>query len=107
VDASKLSGDVDLSTVNGNVTLEVNGDSKSIRLHSVNGVLSIVLPDEVNARVSASTVHGDIRGGGDLLVKETHFSGSSLDGIIGNGGGGRIALETVNGDIRIRREGQR
>lgn len=104
VNGEKLSGDLDLSTVNGSVDLAVGGETNSIKLHSVNGMVSVYLPRDVNARLSASTVHGDIRGGSAFRAHESHFTGSSLDGIIGEGGG-RIDLATVNGDIRIRREG--
>ncbi len=110
VEASSVNGDVTgkqmggvvlLSTVNGDVSLSnIIGDEK-IRLSSVNGSVSLTLPHEVNAKISASTVHGDVRG--DLGHGVTH-AGSSIDAVLGSGGR-RIELGTVNGDIRIRRAG--
>jgi hypothetical protein len=117
LDISDLSGDVSVSSVNGDVTGEnlsgethlatVNGDVSlssvkghdAIELSSVNGSVTLYLPRNVNAKLSASTVHGDIHG--DLGHGVTH-AGSSMDAVLGNGGP-RIELGTVNGDIRIRR----
>lgn len=99
VKAEELSGDVDLSAVNGDVTLEVAGAVESIKLHSVNGTVELVVPRGASARVSASTVHGSIRASGDVRAKK-NFVGSSLTSVLGKGEG-RIDMNTVNGDIRI------
>lgn len=95
-----LSGEVNLSTVNGDVSLISMGD-EPIRLKSVNGAVTLVLPKNVNAKRSASTVHGDISG--KLGHGITH-AGSSMDAVLGSGGR-RIELGTVNGDIEIRHTG--
>ncbi|HXV14524.1 MAG TPA: DUF4097 family beta strand repeat-containing protein [Candidatus Krumholzibacteria bacterium] len=97
----KLSGETRLSTVNGDVSLSSVKGHDSIELSSVNGSVTLYLPPNANAKLSASTVHGDIRG--DLGHGVTH-AGSSIDAVLGNGGP-RIGLGTVNGDIRIRRAG--
>jgi DUF4097 and DUF4098 domain-containing protein YvlB len=120
IDIDGLSGDVAAASVNGDVTGEdlsgvarlgtVNGDvslssvpgDKAIQLSSVNGSVVLYLPRNVNAKLSASTVHGDIHG--DLGNGVTH-AGSSMDAVLGTGGP-RIQLGTVNGDIRIRRAGK-
>jgi DUF4097 and DUF4098 domain-containing protein YvlB len=99
VTATQLAGEVELSTVNGDVSLESVVDHDTIRLNSVNGSVSVLLPRNVNAKLSASTIHGDVRG--DLGHGVTH-AGSSMDAVLGNGGP-RISLSTVNGDIKIRR----
>ncbi|MCI0452845.1 MAG: DUF4097 family beta strand repeat-containing protein [Candidatus Latescibacteria bacterium] len=97
----KLSGDTRLSTVNGDVSLSSVAGHDAVTLSSVNGSVTLYLPRDVNAKLSASTVHGDIRG--DLGHGVTH-AGNSMDAVLGTGGP-RIALGTVNGDIRIRRAG--
>ncbi|HEU4366334.1 MAG TPA: DUF4097 family beta strand repeat-containing protein [Candidatus Krumholzibacteria bacterium] len=99
VTAERLSGDVDLSAVNGDVYLTVAGAVESIKLHSVNGMVELVVPRDASARVSASTVHGSIRAAGDVRA-EKNFVGSSLTGVLGKGEG-KIDMNTVNGDIRI------
>lgn len=95
----QLGGEVYLSTVNGDVSLTRIVVGESIKLSSVNGSVTLSLPKKVNAKLSASTIHGDIRG--DLGNGVTH-AGNSMDAVLGSGGV-RIELGTVNGDIRIRR----
>ena len=101
VTGDKLGGEVQLSTVNGDVSLKTVVGDDSIELSSVNGSVTLLLPKKVNATLSASTIHGDVRG--DLGHGVTH-AGSSMDAVLGSGGT-RIELSTVNGDIRIRRDG--
>lgn len=101
VTGEELSGETHLSTVNGNVKLSNITAHDEIELSSVNGSVTLYLPKVVNAKLIASTVHGDIRG--DLGHGVTH-AGSSMDAVLGTGGP-RIELGTVNGDIRIRRAG--
>jgi len=98
-----LSGETHLSTVNGDVSLSSVKGHDAIELSSVNGSVTLYLPKNANAKLSASTVHGDIRG--DLGNGVTH-AGSSMDAVLGSGGP-RIELGTVNGDIRIRRVGDK
>ena len=105
VSAAKLSGDVDLSTVNGELELVASGDIDSIRMHSVNGGVTLTLPRKLDASISAGTLHGDIRGMNGLEVDATRFTGSSIQGKIGKGGL-KVDLNTVNGSIEIRREGE-
>jgi DUF4097 and DUF4098 domain-containing protein YvlB len=101
VSGDQLAGEIHLSTVNGDVSLRTVVGDDSIELSSVNGSVDISLPRNVNAKVSASTVHGDVHG---QLAKGVTHAGSSMDAVLGNGGM-RIELSTVNGDIRIRRDG--
>jgi DUF4097 and DUF4098 domain-containing protein YvlB len=101
VAGDQLGGEVHLSTVNGGVSLKSVIGKDSIDLSSVNGSVTLMLPRKVNAKLSASTIHGDIRG--ELGHGVTH-AGNSMDAVLGNGGM-RIELSTVNGDIRIRRDG--
>ncbi|HEX5133474.1 MAG TPA: DUF4097 family beta strand repeat-containing protein [Candidatus Krumholzibacteria bacterium] len=99
-----LAGDVDLSAVNGDVRLNATGPVGSIKLHSVNGTVELSVPKDASARVSASTLHGSIRGTGDIRA-EKNYVGSSLSSVFGKGEG-RISLDTVNGNIRIYRAGE-
>jgi len=101
VTGDRLAGEIHLSTVNGDVSLRTVVGDDSIELSSVNGSVDISLPRNVNAKVSASTVHGDVHG---QLAKGVTHAGSSMDAVLGNGGM-RIELSTVNGDIRVRRDG--
>jgi DUF4097 and DUF4098 domain-containing protein YvlB len=105
VSGEKLGGDVELATVNGEVSLVASGSVDSIRLHSVNGSVTLVLPKSFDANISAGTLHGDIYGMNGLDVDEARFTGSSMQGKIGKGGL-KVDLNTVNGSIEIRREGE-
>jgi hypothetical protein len=102
VTGAGLPGAVQLSTVNGDVSLKGAG-KESIRLKSVNGSVQLVLPRKANAKLSASTVHGDIRG---RIASTSSYAGNSMDAVLGSGGP-RIELGTVNGDIEIREDGER
>ncbi len=121
VDVSGVTGDVKISSVNGPVTatnlaggearlstvngrLEASFDklsgASSIALDTVNGSISLAIPDHSNAEFHASTVHGRISS--DFSVTEAHgHRGGSFSGQIGSGGGAHIKLSSVNGGIHI------
>lgn len=118
--ASGLQSEAALYTVNGGVQLEtsgfgqaetVNGSIKAtlgrgdwtgdLELRTVNGSITLALPDGVGAEVSARTVNGGIETDFPLTVKG-RFGGRRVDGRIGGGGRG-LELETVNGSIRLRK----
>ncbi|HEX6789738.1 MAG TPA: DUF4097 family beta strand repeat-containing protein, partial [Candidatus Krumholzibacteria bacterium] len=101
VSGEMLGGNVELATVNGEVELVAADGVDSIRMHSVNGGVSLVVPKQFNARIKASTVHGSIRGMDGLDVDTKGWVGSSLQGTLGKGGL-RVDLNTVNGSIEIR-----
>lgn len=99
-----LSSDVALETVNGRIEADFArlDDQQFVRMDTVNGSIRISLPADANARVSAETVNGSIRGDDFDLQAEKGFVGRSMDGDIGNGSA-RVKLDTVNGTIRIDR----
>ena len=105
VTGQKLGGEVALSTVNGGVELVATGDISSVRLNSVNGDISLVLPKKFDARIEAGTLHGDITAIDGADVDATRFSGTSMRATLGKGTM-RVDLNTVNGSIEIRREGE-
>ncbi len=99
-----LGGNVILTTVNGGVELDASTGIESITMHSVNGSVRLMLPKKFDARIDASTVHGYITTEG-VDVETTKFSGTSMRGTIGKGTL-RVDLNTVNGSIKIRRDGE-
>lgn len=105
VSGRKLAGDVVLSTVNGGVELIATADINSVRMNSVNGGISLVLPEKFDARIEAGTLHGDITAIDGTDVDATRFSGTSMRATLGKGTM-RVDLNTVNGSIEIRREGE-
>ena len=102
VTARGLTGDVALSTVNGAVKANFTEVKKAVSLKSVNGGVSIALPPEANADVSAHTLNGGIQSDFSLQVKRHFPVGQNLDGKLG-GGGPPIKMSSVNGGIHIDR----
>jgi Toastrack DUF4097 len=113
-----LPGDATLTTVNGDVDVEsggvasgstVNGSitarmgradwENSLRFTTVNGGITVSLPESFSADVEATTVNGSVQSDFPILVQGRIHSGA-LKGRIGNGG--RVLdLTTVNGSIRL------
>lgn len=105
VSGEKLGGHVELATVNGEVMLVAGDGVDSIRMNSVNGGVTLVLPKKFDASIHAGTLHGDIVAMDGLDVDATSFTGSSMKGTLGKGGL-KVDLNTVNGSIEIRHEGE-
>jgi DUF4097 and DUF4098 domain-containing protein YvlB len=72
----------------------------SVALKSVNGSVTIALPPEPNANISANTIHGGIRSDFALKAKSHFPMRQNLDGKLGEGGP-VIKMSSVNGGIRI------
>src|SRR5688500_5519769 len=121
IDVSGLSSDVSVSTVNGEIavastgTVEaktVNGSidastgaaswSGTLDFQTVNGSIHLTLPAGAAAAVSAQTLNGDFSSDFPLTVEAGEWGPKRVSGSIGSGGG-RLNLETVNGEIEIRK----
>lgn len=98
--ASGLTGRTELSTVNGAVEANFARLDTDARLSSVNGPLSITIPSDAKADVSAETMNGHISNDFGLNVQD-HMVGHNLRGTLGTGGP-QLALKNVNGNISIR-----
>ena len=105
LEVSDLAGDVGLSTVNGSIEAEFSRleDQQRVNMETVNGRVSIDLPENADADISADTLNGGINASDFGLETEKGFVGSDLNGKIGNGGA-RVNIDTVNGSIKIRRK---
>ena len=68
---------------------------------TVNGRITVELPDNTNADVRAETLNGGISSDFRMTVSG-RFGSRRLNGTIGNGGR-ELRLKTVNGPIRLRR----
>ena len=103
IDVSDLVNDANLSTVNGSIDAEfvrLEGQ-QSVKAETVNGRVSVTLPENADVAVSADTLNGSINGRDFGLVTDKGFVGSDLNGKIGNGSA-RLNIDTVNGSIKIR-----
>jgi hypothetical protein len=102
--AKDLDGDLRLSTVNGSIRpeFEETKDVGLIELESVNGEINLFLPSETSASVRVETLNGSLRNDFGLEVRKHKYVGADMRGDIGDGDI-NIIIETVNGDIEIRR----
>ena len=104
LDISDLEGDVALSTVNGRVEADFTKceGEQSIKAETVNGRVTITLPEDADVQISADTLNGGINGRDFGLKTDEGFVGSDLNGKIGDGSA-RLNVDTVNGSIKIRK----
>lgn len=100
IDVTEIVGSTSVNLVNGNinsrVTLPVDG---RIELATVNGNLSVAIPQNTSAGFSANLTNGTIRTS-NLEFVETERTPRSLRGRLGDGQG-TITLSTVNGNISM------
>jgi hypothetical protein len=91
------------STVNGSITVRMGRANWNdlLAFETVNGAITLELPDDLHADVSASTVNGSLSSDWPMTVRG-RWGPKHMNGKIGNGGR-ELALETVNGDIELRR----
>jgi len=104
LDISNLAGDVRLSTVNGGIEAgfdKLDGD-QSVKAETVNGRVTLVLPDDADCEISADTLNGGINAKDFGLDADKGFVGSDLNGKIGSGSA-RVNIDTVNGGIKIKK----
>jgi DUF4097 and DUF4098 domain-containing protein YvlB len=94
---------VEMGTVNGGIDAEVAvlPPGSTVNAHSVNGGVSIALPQNVSAVLNASTVNGGVHS--DFPAETSgHFISRRLHGTVGNGDAD-VKASTVNGGVHIRR----
>jgi hypothetical protein len=94
VRAETQSGDIDYS---GSIRV---GGRYAFYLHS--GDARLVLPTDLNARIRASTFHGDFESDFPVMVSD-FSSGRAFDFTVGDGGAA-IEVEVFDGEIRLSRE---
>ncbi len=104
IEADGLGGNADLETVNGRIVAkfaQVRAGQK-IELESVNGSLEVILPEDAGAKLDAELVNGRVECDFPLAMVKSRGK-RSLSGTIGDGRA-ELDLETVNGQIRVRRQ---
>ena len=123
VSAESLRGDVDVGTVNGEVRISTSGTAEArtvngsiqavmgsaswpgeLDFRSVNGAVTVTLPSNAGGEVRIKTLNGTITSEFPLDVRRDRFVGKSASGTLGRGGG-QLALETLNGAVRLLRAG--
>ncbi len=101
-----LAGDSNLETTNGSIEAYFDRmeGSQNIDADTVNGRITLHIPENASARLSAETLNGSIDASDFGLEADAGgFVGKELNGTIGSGEA-RIDLDTVNGGIRVRKQ---
>ena len=118
VDGEALQGNAEAHSVNGSIRLVTTGLANATTVNgsinvtvgradwpdgadfkTVNGEITLKLPQVVNAELRASTVSGSIKS--ELPIALTgQVEGRRLQGTLGSGGR-QLALSTVNGSITL------
>lgn len=111
VQAYTVNGGIDVSatglaeaaTVNGSITASMNRAnwSGTLSFTTVNGSVTLEMPDDLNCNLSVSTVNGHLDFDFPLTV-EGRFSPRHVKGKIGQGGRD-LVIKTVNGSVQLRR----
>lgn len=103
VTARGLVGRAHLSVVNGplEATFDRFDEAKSVELSSVNGPVTLSVPSDANAEIRVSTLHGGISNDFGLPVRRGRFIGQEMAGRLG-GGGTFVKLSSVNGPVNVR-----
>lgn len=110
VTATTVNGDIDISTrgfaqaetVNGSIdaSMESRDFRRGAEFSTVNGSITLDLPDDVDATIDASWLNGSFES--DLPFRvDGRLGRRSAQGALG-AGGPELELNTVNGSIRIR-----
>lgn len=103
--ARNLAGDARLSNVSGSLeaTFERLDDASNVTLSNVSGQLIVNIPSDTNGTIKANTLSGQIANNLGLPVRRGEYIGNDLSGQLGRGGGARIKLNNVSGQIKIQR----
>jgi len=94
-------GAAEAETVNGSIDAALGRTDwkQAASFQTVNGSITLALPREASAEVEARTVNGRIAT--DFALAGARITRRELTGTIG-AGGRKLAVETVNGGIRLR-----
>lgn len=105
VRATNLRGTANLSTVNGTIEADFSTlqSGTQISLETVNGHANLLIPSDANATIRAETTNGNIVNDFGLPVRKGEYVGRDLYGRVGNGDV-KIKLESVNGQLSVRRK---
>jgi hypothetical protein len=105
---ARVAGKINGQTVNGGVHVDLSGakwDGEGLDVHTVNGGVTLGLPDSYSAEIRANTVHGGLSSDfqGAKITKGQWGAGPNTLELNLGSGGAAIKLETVNGGVRIQR----
>jgi DUF4097 and DUF4098 domain-containing protein YvlB len=92
--------DFSVETINGNIIIE--GNTKEIKAHSISGFIDLSFAASRKADLKMSTISGTIYT--DITMdKASEKNGGNAVDVAYNGGGEDVDLETISGDIFLRK----
>jgi hypothetical protein len=100
ISAADAAGTVVAETTNGSIEVDLKQVDRGgdMTFETTNGHITLKVPHDIQASISASTTHGNVST--DLQVLHGKSTKHHLDGDV-NGGGGRLHLASTNGGIDI------
>ena len=101
ITARSLKGSVEASTVNGSITAQGAAVGDGVRYSSVNGSITITLPEATGAELDLSTVNGRITTEHPVTLDGT-ISRRRVKATMGKGGP-PIRASTVNGSVTVKK----
>ena len=107
IEVRGASGSLTAETTNGAILAEVKALARegAVSAETTNGSVQLFLPSAVKADLSAETTNGRVSVSFPVSGSEI-MTTKSVRGTI-NGGGAEVSLSTTNGDIDVRRLGER
>lgn len=107
IEVRSASGSLSAKTTNGAILAELKSVDRNegVTAETTNGNVRLYLPAAVKADLSAETTNGRVSVSFPVSGKEV-MTTKSVRGTM-NGGGAEISLSTTNGDISVRRLGER
>jgi len=104
VRVNDATGTVNASTASGNVEVELTrlDGAGDMRFSSASGDVHVRMPTNIDARVSMSTVSGDIETNFPIEVKQNrHGSGSRAEGQLGSGARA-LKISSASGNVSLK-----
>ncbi len=102
VSADGLRSDVHANTING----DIYTDWGALEFHTVSGDITLWLPAGIDTDVDFGSLSGDLDSDFDITMtgrQSRRWVGSEVEGHIGSRGARSLSLNTVSGDVRLRR----
>jgi Putative adhesin len=105
IEAATTGGPVSAGTVNGDIRVRMAslGGSDDLAYSTVNGSVTVELPERVDAEVELTTVNGSLEADYPLTM-QGRISPRRIRATIGQGGR-RMEFKTVNGNVRLVKRG--
>ncbi len=107
IEIEGMAGAVEAETVNGRIEVALArcADERETTLQSINGRITLRLPETCDARLEAETLHGEITADEDLglTLSSERLLGRRAEGQLGRSGP-LIRARAVNGAIRLERQ---